>query len=85
MQIFFTKSERSVKKHTQAWIFGQVKAVLDTKGTKGICLNKLPYNSGGLHTTKEASDTISVKFEKLYLGRCCPDEGVSHVSFSRSF
>lgn len=65
MQIFFTKSERNVKKHTQAWILGQVKAVLDTKGIKGICLNKLPYNSGGLYATKEASDIISELIDDL--------------------
>ncbi len=58
MQIFFTKSERSVKKHTQTWILGQVKAVLDTKGIESICLNKLPYNYDELYTTEKASEII---------------------------
>jgi len=43
----------------------QVKAVLDTKTIKGICTNKLPYNSGGLYTTKEASDIISELIDDL--------------------
>lgn len=58
-QIFFTESERTVKKHSQAWILSQVKAVLDTKNIKGICLNKLPQNYGELYTTARASEIIA--------------------------
>lgn len=58
-RIQFTHQEKTIKKHSQAWIIGQAKAVLNDKGIKGLCTNKLPQNYGELYTTEEASEIIA--------------------------
>ena len=63
----FTFKEQTVRRHPVSFLVQQVKAVLDLKRIKGICMNKMPDDSGQLYTTAEASRIIDdVVWDSVY-------------------
>ena len=56
--MIFTTKEKTIRKHNVNFIMGQVRAVLNEKKVKGICVNRAPEDHGQLYTTEHASAII---------------------------
>jgi hypothetical protein len=55
----YTFKEKTVRRHNVGFIHKQVRAVLDLKNIKGMCMNKMPADHGQLYTTEQASRIIN--------------------------
>lgn len=63
----FTHRESTLRRHNVNFLMQQVKAVLELKRVKGVCMNKMPIDNGQLYTTREASRIIDdVVWDSVY-------------------
>lgn len=63
----FTFKEKTLKRHDVNFIATQIRSVLNERRIRQMCTNKLPYDSGQLYTTEQASRIIdSVVWDSVY-------------------